>query len=152
VCFSATWFGWDPDGDRRYSGATVTPESGRLRPRPASRSGSRTARVRSFRLPTTAVRELLAGREVGRVPIAERWDAPGYVAFTCLDPDGWQGEVCGEPTLLRVRRRRLRRGTPARGEPGGCIPARVTGCTSTPRVNRVPLGIPSRLELGYPAG
>jgi len=26
-----------------------------------------------------------------------RWEEPGYVAFKCLDPDGWRVEVYWEP-------------------------------------------------------
>jgi hypothetical protein len=43
------------------------------------------------------VRALLARLEAGGVPILERWDEPGYVAFKCLGPDGWRVEVCWEP-------------------------------------------------------
>jgi hypothetical protein len=31
------------------------------------------------------------------VPILERWSEPGYVAFKCLDPDGWRVEAYWEP-------------------------------------------------------
>jgi hypothetical protein len=34
--------------------------------------------------------------EADGVPILERWDEPGYVAFKCLDPDGWRVEAYWE--------------------------------------------------------
>jgi hypothetical protein len=46
---------------------------------------------------------LPAGRQGSRpVPISERWDEPGCVAFTCLDPDSWQVEVCWERITILV--------------------------------------------------
>jgi hypothetical protein len=51
-----------------------------------------------FQLPdANAVRELLVRMEVDGVPILERWDESGYVAFKCLDPDGWRVEAYWEP-------------------------------------------------------
>ncbi len=51
-----------------------------------------------FQMPAAgAVRELLARMEADRVPVPERWEEPGYVAFKCLDPDGWRVEVYWEP-------------------------------------------------------
>jgi hypothetical protein len=40
---------------------------------------------------------LVAKMEADSVPILERWDEPGYVAFKCLDPDGWWVEAYWEP-------------------------------------------------------
>jgi hypothetical protein len=44
-----------------------------------------------------AVRTLLARLDNDGVPIPERWEEPGYVAFKCLDPDGWRVEAYWEP-------------------------------------------------------
>ncbi len=44
-----------------------------------------------------AVRDPLARMEAEQVAIPERWDEPSYVAFKCLDPDGWQVEAYWEP-------------------------------------------------------
>jgi hypothetical protein len=44
-----------------------------------------------------AVHELLARMEAEGVPIADRWDGPGYVAFKMPGPDGWCVEVYWEP-------------------------------------------------------
>ena len=50
-----------------------------------------------FQLPDAdAVRALLARMEADEVLILERWDEPGYVAFKCLDPDGWRVEAYWE--------------------------------------------------------
>jgi hypothetical protein len=40
---------------------------------------------------------LLARMDADGVPIPEHWDEPGYVAFKCLDPDGWRVEAYWEP-------------------------------------------------------
>jgi catechol 2,3-dioxygenase-like lactoylglutathione lyase family enzyme len=51
-----------------------------------------------FQLPHAgAGGELLSRMEADGVPILERWDEPGYVAFKCLDPDGWRVEAYWEP-------------------------------------------------------
>ncbi|OLB82741.1 MAG: hypothetical protein AUI14_00130 [Actinobacteria bacterium 13_2_20CM_2_71_6] len=43
-----------------------------------------------------AVRALLARLQADGVPVVESDDEPGYVAFKCLDPDGWRVEVYWE--------------------------------------------------------
>jgi hypothetical protein len=43
------------------------------------------------------VRALLARLDAEGVTVVERDDEPGYVAFKCLDPDGWRVEVYWEP-------------------------------------------------------
>lgn len=42
------------------------------------------------------VRALLARMDSAGVPIVERDDEPNYVAFKCLDPDGYRVEVYWE--------------------------------------------------------
>ena len=54
--------------------------------------------VPGFRLADAdAVWALLARMDAEGVPILERWDEPGYVAFKFLDPDGWRVEAYWEP-------------------------------------------------------
>ena len=70
-------------------GPTATEEPLSERSRPS---------YRLLRLPDAdAVCALLARMEADGVPILERWDEPGYVAFKCLDPDGWRVEAYWEP-------------------------------------------------------
>jgi catechol 2,3-dioxygenase-like lactoylglutathione lyase family enzyme len=99
--FYATWFGFDPDGARRYPDGTVilrNPDGFDLALHPGEAPEQPAFLHFGFQLPDAgAVRELLARMEADRVPIPERWDEPGYVAFKCLDPDGWRVEVYWEP-------------------------------------------------------
>jgi hypothetical protein len=56
--------------------------------------------MRPASTPTLAGRRGVAAAEHNAatvVPIPEPWDEPGYVAFKCLDPDGWRVEVYWEP-------------------------------------------------------
>lgn len=99
--FYATWFGFDPDSARRYPDGTVilrNPDGFDL----ALQSGEAPERLGflhfGFQMADAgAVRDLLARMEAEQVAIPERWDEPSYVAFKCLDPDGWQVEVYWEP-------------------------------------------------------
>jgi catechol 2,3-dioxygenase-like lactoylglutathione lyase family enzyme len=51
-----------------------------------------------FSLPDSdRVRSLLARLDADGVSVVERDDDAGYVAFKCLDPDGWRIEVYWEP-------------------------------------------------------
>jgi catechol 2,3-dioxygenase-like lactoylglutathione lyase family enzyme len=103
VRFYATWFGFDPDGARRYPDGTVILRNLdgfdlALHPGEAPEPEQPAFLHFGFQLPDAgAVWELLARMEADRVPIPERWDEPGYVAFKCLDPDGWRVEVYWEP-------------------------------------------------------
>ena len=104
VRFSATWFGFDPDSARRHSDATVilrNPDGVDLAlHRDPAPEQPAFVHVGFHLLEAEAVRELLAGREVGRVPVSERWDEPGYVAFTCLEPAaGRRWEPTGDVSL-----------------------------------------------------
>jgi catechol 2,3-dioxygenase-like lactoylglutathione lyase family enzyme len=50
-----------------------------------------------FALPDAdRVRAMLARLTADGVPIVESDEEPGYVAFKCLDPDGWRIEVYWE--------------------------------------------------------
>ena len=100
--FYGTWFGFDAAGARTYPDGTVIVRNGQgfdLALHPGEPPERLPAFVHfGFQLPDAdGVRALLARMEAGRVPVPERWDEPGYVAFKCLDPDGWRVEVYGEP-------------------------------------------------------
>jgi catechol 2,3-dioxygenase-like lactoylglutathione lyase family enzyme len=100
--FYETYFGFESAGARRYPDGTVIVRNAQgfdlaLHP------GDPPERLPTFlhfgfQLPgADAVRALLARMEADRVPILERWDEPGYMAFKCLDPDGWRVEAYWEP-------------------------------------------------------
>jgi catechol 2,3-dioxygenase-like lactoylglutathione lyase family enzyme len=51
-----------------------------------------------FSLPDgDAVRALLARLNADGVPVVDHEEGTGFVAFKCLDPDGWRVEVYWEP-------------------------------------------------------
>jgi catechol 2,3-dioxygenase-like lactoylglutathione lyase family enzyme len=100
--FYGTYFGFDAAGARRYSDGTVivrNPQGFNLALHPGQPPERLPAFVHfGFQLPDAeAVRALLARLEADGVPIVERWEEPGYVAFKCLDPDGWRVEAYWEP-------------------------------------------------------
>jgi catechol 2,3-dioxygenase-like lactoylglutathione lyase family enzyme len=99
--FYATYFGFDAAGARRYPDGTVIVRNAQgfdlaLHP------GDPPQRLPDFlhfgfQLPgADAVGDLLATMEADGVQILERWNEPGYVAFKCLDPDGWRVEAYWE--------------------------------------------------------
>jgi len=94
--FYATYFGFDEARARRYPDGTVivrNPQGFDLALHPGDPPERLPAFVHfGFQLPDAdAVRALLARMDADDVPILERWDEPSYVAFKCLDPDGWRG-------------------------------------------------------------
>jgi catechol 2,3-dioxygenase-like lactoylglutathione lyase family enzyme len=100
--FYAAYFGFDPAGARRYPDGTVIVRNAQgfdLALHPGDVTGQLPAFVHfGFQLPDgDTVGALLARMEADGVPILERWNEPGYVAFKCLDPDGWRVEVYWEP-------------------------------------------------------
>ena len=99
--FYATYFGFDSAGARRYPDGTVIVRNGQgfdLALHPGDPPERLPAFVHfGFQLPdASAVGALLARMEADGVPILERLDEPGYVAFKCLDPDGWRVEAYWE--------------------------------------------------------
>jgi catechol 2,3-dioxygenase-like lactoylglutathione lyase family enzyme len=100
--FYDTYFGFEPASARRYPDGTVifrNADGFDLALHPGELPDQLPAFLHfGFQLPgADAVRELLARMEVDGVPILERWDESGYVAFKCLDPDGWRVEAYWEP-------------------------------------------------------
>jgi catechol 2,3-dioxygenase-like lactoylglutathione lyase family enzyme len=101
VRFYETYFGFDPAHARRYPDGTVivrNAEGFDLALHPGDPPEQLPAFLHfGFQLAgANAVAELLAKMEADGVPILERWNEPGYVAFKCLDPDGWRVEVYWE--------------------------------------------------------
>ena len=98
--FYATWFGFDPDDARRYPDGTVilrNPDGFDLALHPGEAPEQPAFLHFGFQMPDAgAVCELLARMEADRADPGA-WDEPGYVAFKCLDPDGWRVEVYWEP-------------------------------------------------------
>jgi Glyoxalase/Bleomycin resistance protein/Dioxygenase superfamily len=100
--FYETYFGFDSAGARHYPDGTVIVRNTQgfdLALHPGDPPEWLPAFVHfGFQLPDAdAVRALLARMEADEVLILERWDEPGYVAFKCLDPDGWRVEAYWEP-------------------------------------------------------
>jgi catechol 2,3-dioxygenase-like lactoylglutathione lyase family enzyme len=100
--FYETYFGFDSAHARPYPDETAivhNAEGFDLALHPGDLSERLPAFVHfGFQLPDAdAVGALLAEMEADGVPILERWDEPGYVAFKCLDPDGWWVEAYWEP-------------------------------------------------------
>jgi catechol 2,3-dioxygenase-like lactoylglutathione lyase family enzyme len=100
--FYQRWFGFDPDSARRYPDGTVivrNPDGFDLALHPGEPPERPPAFLHfGFRLAdAAAVRVLLASMEAEGVRVPERWDEAGYIAFKCLDPDGWRVEVYWEP-------------------------------------------------------
>ena len=101
VRFYETYFGFDPAHARRYPDGTVivrNAEGFDLALHPGDPPEQLPAFLHfGFQLAgANAVAELLAKMEADGVPILERWNEPGYVAFKCLDPDGWRVEAYWE--------------------------------------------------------
>jgi catechol 2,3-dioxygenase-like lactoylglutathione lyase family enzyme len=93
--FYATYFGFDAASARRYPDGMVIVRNAQgfdLALHPGDPPEQLPAFVHfGFQLPDAdAAGALLARLEADGVPILERWDEPGYVAFKCLDPDGWR--------------------------------------------------------------
>jgi catechol 2,3-dioxygenase-like lactoylglutathione lyase family enzyme len=100
--FYAAHFGFDPATARRYPDGTViirNPDGFDLALHPGRARDSPSGFLHfGFSLPDAdRVRAMLARVEAEGVPIVERDDDPDYVAFKCLDPDGWRIEVYWEP-------------------------------------------------------
>jgi catechol 2,3-dioxygenase-like lactoylglutathione lyase family enzyme len=100
--FYQAYFGFDAASARRYPDGTIIvrdQEGFDLALHPGDPPDRLPAFLHfGFRLEgAEAVRQLLARMETDGVEILERWDQPGYVAFKCLDPDGWRVEVYWEP-------------------------------------------------------
>jgi catechol 2,3-dioxygenase-like lactoylglutathione lyase family enzyme len=100
--FYETYFGFDSVGARRYPDGTVIVRNTQgfdLALHPGDPPERLPAFVHfGFQLPDAdAVGALLARMDADGVPILERWDEPGYVAFKCLDPDGWRVEAYWAP-------------------------------------------------------
>jgi catechol 2,3-dioxygenase-like lactoylglutathione lyase family enzyme len=103
--FYQTYFGFEPASARHHPEGTVIVRNadgfdlalhpGVLPDQPAAFLHF------GFQLPgAAAVLELLARMEVDGVPILERWEESSYVAFKCLDPDGWRVEVTGSQSAF----------------------------------------------------
>jgi catechol 2,3-dioxygenase-like lactoylglutathione lyase family enzyme len=104
--FYETYFRFESAGARHYPDGTVIVRNAQgfdLALHPGDSPGRLPAFVHfGFQLPDAdAVEVLLARMEADGVPILERWDEPGYVAFKCLDPDGWRGGLLGAGQLAR---------------------------------------------------
>jgi catechol 2,3-dioxygenase-like lactoylglutathione lyase family enzyme len=102
LAFYATYFGFDPATARRYPDGTVIVRDAdgfdlALHPGPVP--AERPAFLHfGFAMPDAGrVRALLARLRADGVTVVEHDDEPGYVAFKCLDPDGWRVEVYWEP-------------------------------------------------------
>jgi catechol 2,3-dioxygenase-like lactoylglutathione lyase family enzyme len=100
--FYERYFGFDPAGARRYPDGTVIArnlDGFDLALHPGEPAGRLPAFLHfGFKLSSPGdVRGLLARMEADGVEVPERWDEPGYVAFKCLDPDGWRVEAYWEP-------------------------------------------------------
>jgi catechol 2,3-dioxygenase-like lactoylglutathione lyase family enzyme len=100
--FYQRYFGFDPAGARRYPDGTVIArnlDGFDLALHPGEPPGRLPAFLHfGFKLASPGdVRGLLARMEADGVEVPERWDEPGYVAFKCLDPDGWRVEAYWEP-------------------------------------------------------
>ena len=99
--FYATYFGFDAAGGRRYPDWSLIVRNAQGFDL-AQHSGDPPQRLPDFlhfgfQLPgADAVGDLLATMEADGVQILERWNEPGYVAFKCLDPDGWRVEAYWE--------------------------------------------------------
>jgi catechol 2,3-dioxygenase-like lactoylglutathione lyase family enzyme len=100
--FYAEWFGFDPATARRYPDGTVivrNPDGFDLALHPVDRATSTSGFLHfGFSLADPGqVRAMLARLQEAGVPVVESDDEDGYVAFKCLDPDGWRIEVYWEP-------------------------------------------------------
>jgi catechol 2,3-dioxygenase-like lactoylglutathione lyase family enzyme len=99
--FYQAYFGFDPSTARHYPDSTVivrNPDGFDLALHPADAAASPPDFLHfGFALPDAErVRAVLARVTADGVPIVESDDEPGYVAFKCLDPDGWRIEVYWE--------------------------------------------------------
>jgi catechol 2,3-dioxygenase-like lactoylglutathione lyase family enzyme len=106
VVFYQAYFGFDPATAQRYGDGTLiirNADGFDLALHPVARAGPPTGFLHfGFRLAgPDQVRALMAHLEGEGVTIAERDDEPAYVAFNCLDPDGYRIEVYWEPGEAR---------------------------------------------------
>jgi len=106
VLFYQAYFGSDPATAQRYGDGTLiirNPDGFDLALHPVPRAGPPPGFLHfGFRLGgPDEVRALMAHLEGEGVTIAERDDEPAYVAFKCLDPDGYRIEVYWEPGEAR---------------------------------------------------
>jgi catechol 2,3-dioxygenase-like lactoylglutathione lyase family enzyme len=100
--FYARYFGFDPATARRYPDGTVIVRNAErfdLALHPGSASPHRPEFLHfGFAMPDAdRVRALLARLRADGVAVVEHDDEPAYVAFKCVDPDGWRVEVYWEP-------------------------------------------------------
>jgi catechol 2,3-dioxygenase-like lactoylglutathione lyase family enzyme len=100
--FYAAYFAFDPETARRYPDGTVivrNPDGFDLALHPGAGPDSSSGFLHfGFRLADPdQVRGMLARVEADGVRLIERDDDADYVAFKCLDPDGWRIEVYWEP-------------------------------------------------------
>ncbi len=99
--FYETYFGFDRATARNYPDGTVIVRNAdgfdlALHPADAPALPSEFLHF-GFALPDAdLVRAVLARLRADGVPIVENDDEPGYVAFKCLDADGWRIEVYWE--------------------------------------------------------
>jgi catechol 2,3-dioxygenase-like lactoylglutathione lyase family enzyme len=102
--FYEAYFGFDAASARRYPDGTMIVRNADGFDL-ALHSGAPPAQLPAFvhfgfQLPgAAAVRELLARMQADGVQVEDRWDEPSYVAFKCLDPDGWRVEAYWEPIV-----------------------------------------------------
>ena len=100
--FYAAYFGFDPASARDYPDGTVIVRNAdgfdlALHPGDAAPVSPEFLHF-GFALPgADRVRAMRRRLDADSVPIVESDDEPGYVAFKCLDPDGWRIEVYWEP-------------------------------------------------------
>lgn len=100
--FYETYFGFDPNTAQRYDDGTViirNADGFDLALHPSAEIGTMPAFLHfGFRLADPeAVRRLLAQLKADGVQIVAEDDEPEYVAFKCLDPDGFAVETYWEP-------------------------------------------------------
>ena len=101
LAFYADHFGFDAANARRYPDGTVivgNADGFDLALHPSDEDARSGFFHFGFQLAgPDEVREALARLRAADVPVVESDDEPGYVAFKCLDPDGWRIEVYWEP-------------------------------------------------------
>ena len=100
--FYETYFGFDPSTAQRYDDGTVIVRNADgfdLALHPSAEIGAMPAFLHfGFGHPDPdEVRRLLAQLKSDGVEIIEEYDEPDYVAFKCLDPDGFTVEIYWAP-------------------------------------------------------
>ena len=100
--FYQAYFGFDPETAQRYGDGRLiirNADGFDLALHPVASAGAPPGFLHfGFRLARPGeVHALMAHMEGEGVTIAERDEEPGYVAFKCLDPDGYRIEVYCEP-------------------------------------------------------